>query len=408
MARRLLSYLIWVLVPAALAFGVARELEERVGGEQLQESGTRIGRLGQVLFMEEMAHQAGALARSAPVLPDPDQASPIIRAAQRGDTVAALGTSSGELVLSVALEEVAEGQPEPRIRALTQPFKPLILSRIHGSVGYSGALYFRGHRVEADPEGFGPDSLSRQDLQHPISGPTPFFTQAGAGVLLPLSETASSTPPLHLLVTPSLPSAPDLPWGTSRIVFFAGAALGLLTLMRRNGGKEGWARTSLLVAYGAPMSVMWIGLVTGCFWIELRDTGFRQGEMVRLLAVLQEGEENLPPETLAQAIDFEVTRLSGDTVVSTIKEESLLRRTVGLPFPTSGLPSTGVEETDPVPIAFASALGTRADRIILTGPKNRGDLQRRRLVLAGLGGVASLLGLVFLFGGRTKEGGAAG
>ena len=244
MARRLLSYLIWVLVPAALAFGVARELEERVGGEQLQESGTRIGRLGQVLFMEEMAHQAGALARSAPVLPDPDQASPIIRAAQRGDTVAALGTSSGELVLSVALEEVAEGQPEPRIRALTQPFKPLILSRIHGSVGYSGALYFRGHRVEADPEGFGPDSLSRQDLQHPISGPTPFFTQAGAGVLLPLSETASSTPPLHLLVTPSLPSAPDLPWGTSRIVFFAGAALGLLTLMRRNGGKEGWARTS--------------------------------------------------------------------------------------------------------------------------------------------------------------------
>ena len=56
---------------------------------------------------------------------------------------------------------------------------------------------------------------------------------------------------------------------------------------------------------------MWIGLVTGCFWIELRDTGFRQGEMVRLLAVLQEGGENFPPETLAQAIDFEVTRLSG-------------------------------------------------------------------------------------------------
>ena len=288
------------------------------------------------------------------------------------------------------------------------PSNPAFSPGSTGLSGTRGPSTFGATAWTRAPEGFGPDSLAGEGLR--LSGPEPtaFLTQAGMGTLLPFSETGSSSAPLHLLVAPSLPSAPALPWGTNRVFFFAGAVLGLLTLMRRNGGKESWAKVSLLLAYGAPMSVMWIGIATGGFGIKNRDTEFRKGEMVRVLAVLQEGDEDLPPEVLARAIDFDVTRLSGDTARTTIKNECHLRRTVGLPLPTSSLPSTGTMDTDPIPTIFASALSTAAHRTILTGPKNRRDLRRSQLILAGLGGMASLLGLIFLVGGRTKEKSGAG
>ena len=91
MRDSLLRYLLWVLLPVGIGILLSQQLATRETELQDQASTSRIGKLAARLFSEEMGIRAGELALEAPILTNPDPSSPMIQAAQRGDTVAAIG-----------------------------------------------------------------------------------------------------------------------------------------------------------------------------------------------------------------------------------------------------------------------------------------------------------------------------
>ena len=277
MRRLLASYLLWVVVPASLALGVARAQADRSGETRIVESGVRFGNLARELLMEEMGVVTGELASEAPVLLDPDAASPIIQAAAQGDTVAALGTMSGELVLSVALAEVAEGEEGQRIRALTEPFSPGFPSTYSRALGYSTALFFRGQRVMAAPEDYGPEALDPAEPVASSQEPALLEGLGWSGVLSPLGGGPVSAPTLHALVGPVLPPPSSYGLSTSRLLLLLSAVMGACFLLVRGrrltkgrSGEEGRRSGSIFLAaaFAFPMAMMWAGLLSHHRWME--------------------------------------------------------------------------------------------------------------------------------------------
>jgi len=410
MRSKLFSYFLWVLLPVATAFGLGQTLIQRTYQLRNLESGERFGHLTAVFFLEQMSARATELSLDAPVLSDPDRSSSVIQAALRGDTVAGLGTNSGELTLSVALAEEEEDSPddspEVQIRATTQPFPPHFLTRLHGSVGYPGALYLRGQRVAEEPPGFGPEALPDGDSNLTAGSPDTLPTASGVGVLVPLGDALPSAAPIQLLIAPSLPALYLPPFWRGPGVLLLGVGLGAfaLLLLLREREPKGPYRTNLLslVAYVAPMGTLWLGLLGQGERVDLNSGDFSRGEMVRVMAMLREGGEKLGHEAIAQATGFGVTRILNEEVESTLDEGPLLSEIRGLPFPPSSLPTTGVVSEEVASFAFATVREAPEQRLILTRPSTEEPLRRVRLLLAGLGGAASLLGMMFLFRGRSR------
>ncbi len=414
MRSKLFSYFLWVLLPVATAFGLSQTLIQRTYQLRNLESGERFGHLTAVFFLDQMSARATELSLDAPILSDPDRSSSVIQAALRGDTVAGLGTNSGELTLSVALAEEVEGSPEDspedspevQIRATTQPFPPQFLTRLHGSVGYPGALYLRGQRVAEEPPGFGPEALPDGDSNLTAGSPNTLPTASGVGVLVPLGDALPSAAPIQLLIAPSLPALYLPPFWRGPGALLLGVGLGvfaLLMLLRERETKEP-SRTNLLslVAYVAPVGTLWLGLLGQGEKVDLNSGDFSRGEMVRIMAMLREGGEELGYEVIAQATGFGVTRILNEDVESTLDEGPLLSEVRELPLPPSSLPTTGVVSEELASFAFATVREAPGQRLILTRPSNEEPLRRVRLLLAGLGGAASLLGMMFLFRGRSR------
>ena len=406
MRSKFFSYFLWVLVPVATAFGLSQTLIQRTYQLRKLESGERFGRLTAVFFLEQMSARATELSLAAPILSDPDRSSSVIQAALRGDTVAALGTLSGELTLSVALVEQEADSPEVQIRAMTQPFPPHFLTRLHGSVGYPGALYLRGQRVTEEPPGFGPEALPDGGSNLTAGSPDTLPTASGVGVLVPLGDALPAAAPLQLLIAPSLPALYTPPFwrGPGALLLGAGLGIFVLLLLLREREPNGPSRINLLslVAYVTPMGTLWLGLLGQGEKVDLNRGDFSRGEMVRVMAMLREGGEKLGHEAIAQATGFGVTRIVNEEVESTLDEGPPLIEVRGLPLPPSSLPTTGVVSDELASFAFATVREGPEQRLILTRPSNEEPLRRVRLLLAGLGGAASLLGMMFLFRGRSR------
>ena len=126
MRSSLLRYLLWVLLPVGVSSVAAQTLSRGETTSLRVESASRLGNLAVLLFSEEMGARSGELIQEAPILTAPDSRSPLIQAALRGDTVAALGKSEGELFLSVALAEVLEASTE-EAGPENQPTSPVSL-----------------------------------------------------------------------------------------------------------------------------------------------------------------------------------------------------------------------------------------------------------------------------------------
>jgi hypothetical protein len=105
MRSSLSRYSFLLVLPAVLALLSGFLLQERNAVSRSLESAERLGNLTAILLQKEVGGMAAELARQAGPLENPDSTSPVVQAAMAGDTVAALGTLSGELVLSVALAQ---------------------------------------------------------------------------------------------------------------------------------------------------------------------------------------------------------------------------------------------------------------------------------------------------------------
>ena len=400
MRQKLISYFLWILLPSVVSLGLGHGAVQRARDLRNLESGQRFGHLTAAFLRNQMGIQATELAREAPTLTNPDPTSPILRAALEGDTVAALGVISGELVLSVALGEEGMDPSGVRVRAITRPFPSQFLTRLTGSVGYPVALYLRGRRSAGEPQGFGPDTLGANQRIRSGSESTNLNTPGGPAVLLPVDDDPSSSTPIHLLVAPSLPN-PSTPllWEGSGILCW-GAVIGLLALFfywRKPDLGVGFPhRLLLLLVFGAPLASLWIGLYGQGRGVASERFHFHRGEMVRTLAVLKDGGDRLDHETIAQATDFEVTRIKDESVESTLEKGPHLQSIRQLAGPYTPLPMTGIVGEEPSTSTFAAAWEPTGKLLILTHASNERPLRRIRLLLAGLGGAASLLGMVFL------------
>jgi hypothetical protein len=408
MRRLLLGYLLWVVVPVSFATGIGRAWADKAAEGRILESGVRFGALARELLMTEMGARTGELAGEAPVLTDPDETTPIIRTALQGDTVAALGTLSGDLVLSVALAEEAENGLGRRIRAITEPFLPDFPSRFRGAMGYSAALYFRGERVLAEPDGFGPGSLGSRDLE--VSSEEAFLlnTSTGPAVLSSLVGGPTSAPTLHALVGPAVSSPASLPGVPSRLTLLLGATFGGLFLMAgilgaTERGRAG--RGFRVAAYTLPVVIMWIGLLDTGQWLRTNDADFTRSELVRVQAVLSGLEPRLEPTRLAQATRFEVTRISKEAVESTLEAGPALEALKEISVPASGPPSVGMVSSGTARLAYAGARPDSGTVLVVSTPIGGESKTPRWILLVVLGAATSMLGLVFLLRNEAGRGG---
>lgn len=425
-----------VLVAAAAAFALAGSQRAAL---QLS-SAVRLGRVTGALFRGEMAATAGRLTEGARPLPASEVTSSMADVARRGDTVAALGTVSGKLVLSVALpgenppgREAGESPSPPGVRGATEPFRPRALHLLGSRTGMRSALYFRGNRVLAHPPEFGPSTLeeafeadapdapapSSDRRSMPIS-PAPSFLSLDPGptALLPIASGGETPPPLNLLVTPSpTPAGGTMPWGPP-LLLVVSCAGGLLLAWqgRRYGG-----RLPVLASSALPVAALWIVVLAWSVraetWVEEAETR----DLIRTLALLEAspgegGEAGLDgkepdrgkeregaspePEGPAGAGGYEMARIRNGTVVSsTLPEETLERLLARLPPPPVAFPVTG-ELPEPGPGAYGAGGGGEEDLILLFRPERREARVASPMRLGALGGGASLLSLLFLFFAR--------
>jgi len=173
-------------------------------------------------------------------------------------------------------------------------------------------------------------------------------------------------------------------------------------LWGKEPGESSRATLLSLLAYGAPIGALWLGLLGQGERADMNSGDFSRTEMVRVMAMLKEGGEVLGLEAIARATGFGVTRIRDGRLESTLEEGPLLSEVRGLPLPSSILPTTGVVGTSQLSFAFATVWEGPGQILILIPPSNEEPLRRIRLLLAGLGGAASLLGMAFLFRGRSR------
>jgi len=409
MKPTLLRYLFFIFVPVVIAFSSGLFLHKRRAVSRSLESATRLGSLTAVLLQREIGDMAAQMADQAAPLENPDSSSPVVQAAMAGDTVAALGTLSGGLVLSVAYSEAREGESPgeaggpPRLRAMTAPFPAPSISSLHGRSGFGAALYFRGERVVGigGPEGFAPPTLTDPESGTMGNARTTIATSLGPAVLLPLSPDYPSSTPVQLLVTPANAglSAPSPLAGL--LTLLVGCGLGLAILLvgigRRKQGED--SRPGFLLAlYLLPVGSLWIALALS-YQVSGREArDFGQGEMVRALGILRDSGRELEAGELGDATGFGVSRFSeGRTLESTLDDQLLIQELAELPPPPPNLPTTGIVADGPEALTYASILEDPSTILVLTGHGYEKPLRLLWLLQAGLGGVASILGLIFVF-----------
>ncbi len=413
----LLRHLLWIAVPVALAFtGNERMLRKHAEGEALA-SAERLGTLVTHLFRDEMARKAARLAGRAPVLERPDSASPLIRAALTDDTVAALSSASGELLLSVALRERSDdgasqaprqGTPLPgRLRGLTEVFTPASLALFRSRTGSAVALYLRGERILSRPESFGPAALPDSvTVPGGTSGRT-LSSQGEPAIVLPVDPTRTTTSAVHFLVTPS-PGTPTVAATLSRAVTiglgllfsFGLAALGMGRLLKKSRVPP---RILVLAVVAVPLLCLWLTSLVGQRCMEAAVEESRRSELVRALALV-EGVDGTPPDKEAVAgTPFGMTRLTKRGVRdSTLPTGPLLDRVAILQSPPPGFPGTGTITTEEGAVTYAAVVEESGDILVLTIPPGKEPLRRTRLLLAALAGAASLLTLGFLVPGKAS------
>lgn len=386
-----LSYLLWVLLPVGAGVLLSHQLATRETESLAHASTSRIGRLATRLFSEEMGIRAGELVREAPILTNPDPSSPMIQAAQRGDTVAALGSSSGELTLSVAL---AEGSPDSlQLRATTALFLPTTLDLVRSRTGFGIALYLRGNRAAGAPRDFGPEG---------IGGLAPL-----GSALFPLASSGSVASPAQLLVGPT--QTPEAGWRSWRgwLTLLVAWGLGLLAwlILAPKGKGDTGPNLPLLILTGLPLIVLWVSL----FWMGERvETGaeeLQRGDMVRVLALLKDGTVPLSPEDLTESTGFNLLRGEGGEMgAATLPPGPMVEELLALPLPPPTFPALGILEAEGEEVVYANLREGPGRTLTLVASSPRGTLRNLRLILAGVGGGASLLSLGFLFGApRGKD-----
>lgn len=412
MPSSLTRYLLLVCLPV-LGIGLTAQLLTHGRLQTLRmESGVLAGKTAGLVFREEMRSRAAKMSERAPVIVPPDPSVPAVAAALDGDTVAALGTISGELVLSVALPLDPEESDLPdsaspgarlRIRGLTETFQPRALSLLRGRTGHRAALYFRGRRVLAAPPEFAPDSVTAPPTSLEGDPHRTLAVSGGSGVLLPLNPWEGGALPLALLVSPPENRAESpLETAAPLLLLVLTCGLGALALVR-------FRRPGLSTIL--PLGVCWIILLSGVAKGEERFRDLRRGSLVRVLALWTEAGGPGDLTDLARLTGYQAVRIrDGDILLSTTENQDLQEAAARIPAPEPGFPGTG-----PLPEGAGSLIrGPRglygavwddegALTVLLDVPA-RGSWGGLRLPLTVLGGMGSLPALLFLlFARRGRE-----
>jgi hypothetical protein len=385
-----LPYLLWVLLPVGIGVLLSQQLATRETELQRQASTSRIGKLAARLLSEEMGIQAAELAREAPILTNPDPSSPMIQAAQRGDTLAGIGSSSGELTLSVAL---AEGSPDSlQLRGTTALFLPTTLDLVRSRTGFGIALYLRGNRAAGAPEDFGPDEMG-----------TPASHSTSA--LFPLAASGSVASPAQLLVGPTqTPEAGWRPWrGWLTLLLAWGLGLLAWLVLPPRGKSDTGPNLRILILSGLPLLVLWLSLFRVGERVETEADELLRGDLVRVLALLKDGTIPLSPEDLAESTAFDLLRgHEGEMEASTLPPGSMVEELLALPPPPPTFPTLGIMEAEGEEVVYANLREGPGQTLTLVAASPGGALRNLRLILAGIGGGASLLSLGFLFGASRR------
>jgi hypothetical protein len=393
-------YLCWVLIPVAIFGVLGQKLAARRTEAQSQTTTARMGGLATRLFAEEMGRYAAEMVGEAPILTNPDPNSPLVRAARRGDTVAALGTSSGTLTLSVAL---AEGAADSlTIRSTTVPFPVMAPTLVSSRAGYAVALYLRGRRALTTTEAFGPEEIAESSLP-PYPAPTPL---PEGSALLPLTPSAGRiASPAQLLVGRLHPrEAEDPRWSILLGILVAlglGIAAGFTPSTRSEEGTRPTVR--LLTLTGIPLAILWISLLSTGIRVGAEAENSLREDMVRVLAILRDADDPLTPVALMEATDFHMLRREGDRVVETnIPDGGLRESLLALPLPPPTFPSLGTIKSEGSDIVYAHLRVGPESALTLTAASTTQRQRGFTLLLSGFGGIASLLSLGFLGRSRRK------
>jgi hypothetical protein len=388
------QYLLWTLLPCVACAFLGEELARREGQALSAASTARIAALAGHLFTEEMGAKAGELALEAPVLTDSTLDSPILRAARRGDTLAALGSSSGTLTLSVALAE-EEGE-SLRIRAITAPFPPRTPRLISSRTGGSVALYLRGQRIISTPKGFGPGELG--ELGDPVSLPP-------ESILIPLASSGTPAAPAQLLVGSPERVGRETPFPLWIPILLAAIAFaGLVRLVpSRAASAESPVPSNLLVLNWLPPVLLWIVLLGIGAAVGREAEDLLRRDMVRVLAIMRDAELPLSPHALADLTGLRMIRgEEGRLLESTVQDSALVDRILALPLPPPTFPVLDRIQAGEGEITYAHMREGPGATLSLVAPSATGGMGRFRLLLAALGGVASLGSLLSLYRLRRR------
>lgn len=382
------QYLLWTLLPAVACAFLGEDLARREHRSLSAASTARIGVLASHLFTAEMGARAGELALEAPVLTGSTLESPLLQAASRGDTLAALGSYSGTLTLSVAL---AEGEGDAlRIRATTAPFPTRTPLLIASRTGCSVALYLKGQRIISTSQDFGPEELG--GLEAPPSLPP-------ESTLIPLASSGNPEAPAQLLV--------GSPRGVSRAAPFPLwipillAAIGFAGLVRLVPSPDPSVgsplRPGLLILNWLPPALLWILLLGICARVGRGAEDLLRKDMVRILAVMRDAELPVSPHALVELTGFRVIRGAGGRLLeNTVEDSALVDRILALPLPPPTFPVLDHIQAGKGEFTYAHMREGSGATLSLVASSATVGLGRLRLFLSALGGVASLGSLVSL------------
>ena len=286
---------------------------------------------------------------------------------------------------------------------MTAPFPASSISSLRGRSGFGAALYFRGGRVAGvgGPEEFGPPTLTTLESVTTGSRRTILATSLGQAVLLPLDPDNPNSTPVHLLVAPANAGLSSPFAFVGSLILLAGCGMGLAVLLSGIGGRGpgGDLRPgSLFALYILPLGSLWIALA-----LSFQDSGrqvrdFGQTEMVRALGLLRDAGSGSVVEEMGDATGFDVSRFSeGLPLESTLDDQLLIQELAKLPPPPPSLPAAGILAEGTEALSYASMLEDPGTILVLTGHGYEKPLRLLWLLQAGLGGVASILGLIFVF-----------
>jgi hypothetical protein len=392
MRTSITGFILRVLVPMGTAGFAGHFLVHGESRNLQMESTARMGRTASALLSGEMSLRTEALALDAPVIPQPDTTSPLMRAALAGDTLAALGTAPDGVTLSLALAEAAGDST--RIRASTVPFSIQSLGLFRTRTGRGVALYLRERKALSTPEDFGPRTLPNTGAAGTDTLPT---LPQGSGIF-PLSPTGTTPSPARLLVAPMVSQVSPLPLGRTGLIILGTWILGGLAwflLLRSSPASPGALR--LLPVTGIPLLALWLLLGFQAREVDREARALLRGDMVRILAILKDGGNFLPMETIPEVTDFQVFReKNGEILATTLPPGPLQAGLLRAPLPPPTHPALGRVDTGGSETLYAALLEAPEQGLFLTAPVDPRGTRRLHLLMALLGGLASLVAMTFL------------